>query len=101
MAITTGSASVRSAAIAVGETAVAGLRAALGGEVITPQTADTTRIENSGTDRSTDARPSSLAARAWMTSGPPSASVMTSSYRLPSGGGGKVSQAWPRATAAW
>src|SRR3954447_6812188 len=36
MAITTGSASVRSAAIAVGDTAVAGLRAALGGEVITP-----------------------------------------------------------------
>jgi FAD/FMN-containing dehydrogenase len=36
MAITTGSASIRSAATAVGDTAVAGLRAALGGEVITP-----------------------------------------------------------------
>ena len=35
MAITTGSASIRSAATAVGDTAVAGLLAALGGEVIT------------------------------------------------------------------
>ena len=36
MTITTGSGSVRSAATAVGDTAVAALRAALGGEVITP-----------------------------------------------------------------